>query len=323
MNGIHCLAVDTDRYQLHITRADSKLLMPHVSDGGTAGDLEAGRRAAISAMPELRSIFEGTDLAFVLAGMCGGTGGGAGPVIADLGRRAGAVVVGMLMKPFHFERDQFPRAVEILRSMLSVCHTVILVDAGDQTTEPVLLRAPMAVHNGGPTQVFTSIVTSVSHSFANSRYLSADVKEFQMMLRRGGLATGRIGYSFSRFGAEEAALSALRHPIAHGDLSEAEGIFLGVASSEEIPDQHIRATLDLLNDRMNPKASILHDRCTDSALRGMTRVTFLATGVSFPSSWRRYRPLTLDLDDLEPEAASEQALGLDLNLHQLEEPLAA
>jgi len=297
--------------------------MPHVSDGGTEGDVEAGRRAAISATPELQSIFEGTDLAFVLAGMCGGTGGGAGPVIADLARRSGALVVGMLMNPFHFECDRFPRVVEMLRAMLSACHTVILVDARDQSTEPVLLRAPLGVHNSGPAQVFTSIVTSVSHPFVDPRYLSVDIRELQMMFRRGGLSTGRIGHSFSRFGAEEAVLNALRHAVAQGDLSEAEGIFLGVASSEEIPDQHIHASLHLLSDKMNPKASIIHHRRTDPALRGTTRVTWIATGVSFPSPWRRYRRLILELDDLEPEAGVEEALGLDLNLHQLEELLAA
>lgn len=223
-DGVYCIAADTDRYHLQIARAHSKFLIESELsyDSGTRGDVDAGRDAALQASESFRRMFEGADLVFILAGMGGGTGSGAAPIVSGLARRSGSLVVGLVTMPSHFEPDTFRTVIESTRRMLNTCDTLILVD--DQPSA-LSFTLPFGLNLDGAGQACCSIVSSVTHMIKNSGLLSSDSVALRGLLRRGGLAKVRVGDSYSPWGPEEAILAVLRNTMPLGHLSDARDLY--------------------------------------------------------------------------------------------------
>ena len=316
MRGLGCIAVDTDRYSLHIARAHSKFLIQHAVDSGTRGDIEIGKKLGLQASRELQPNLLNAKVIFVLAGMGGGTGGGAAPVIAEAARKNGALVIGLVTRPFQFERSRFHNAVDSTRKMVNTCDTVILLD--NHTSEQSSMTLPFKLSLDAAGQTCCSIVQSLTHTFADSCLCSAELGELRTMLRRGGLAKAGVGHSHSHLGVEEATLRAIRNTMAHDDLAYASGVFVNIMGGKHVQQAYVESAVQLFSRKINSSAQLFYGHRTDATMLGLTRATLLATGVSFPFSWGGYRKLPLELFDLEPDSAEEEDLGLELELQQIE-----
>jgi len=316
LQGLRCIAVDTDQYALQIAKAHSKLLIQSAVDTGTRGNAGVGRELGLQVRAELQSLVGPSDIVFILAGMGGGTGGGTAPIIAETARRNGALVIGLITKPFHFERGRFHSAVESVRQMMTVCDTVILIDNYTIDQSSMTLPFEMSLDQAGET--CCSIIHSLTHTFTESTLCNAKLGELRTMLRRGGLAGASVGHSHSQLGAEEATLKVLRTTALHGHLAKANGVFVNITGGEHVQRRHVESAMDLVSNSIDPTAQLLYGHRVDAAMRGVTSVTLLATGLSFPASWVAYRRLPLQLYDLEAESGEEQDLSLELGLHQLE-----
>lgn len=318
LRGVYCIAGDTDRYHLQIARAHSKLLMEHASCsyGGTRGDVEVGRAVGLQACRRLRAAFDGADLIFVLAGMGGGTGGGAAPVISEAARKSGSIVVGLITRPFPFERQRLRAAIDSMRFMLSSCDTVIVVD--NHPADPSSLMLPFRLNVDAAGQTCCSIVSSITEAFSNPSFLKGDAGELRSMLKRGGLAKAEASHSYSHCGVEEAALNALRKAVPAGYLSEATGVFLHIIGSENLSEVDVSSALDLVSRKINPGADILCARQVEANLQGTTQVSLLATGIPFPYTWGGYRKLPIEIFEMEPEAGEEERVSLNFGLDQIE-----
>lgn len=316
VQGLRCIALDTDRYALQIAKAHSKFLIQHTVDTGTQGNVSIGRKLALQARPELQSLLGASEIVFILAGMGGGTGGGAAPIIAEAARRGGALVIGLITRPFHYEHHRFSDAVNSVRQMIPACDTVVLIDNHALDHSSMTLPFEMSLDAAGQTSY--SIIQSLVHAFTESTLCNAELGELRTMLRRGGLAGASVGHSHSQLGAEEATLKVLGHAAAHGDLAKANGVFVNIMGGAQIQPRHVESAVDLVSSIIDPKAQLLYGRRVDPAMRGMTSVTLLATGLSFPASWEGYRRLPLQLYDLEADSGAEEHLPLELKLYQLE-----
>jgi cell division protein FtsZ len=314
LEGLHCIAVDNDRYALHIARAHSKFLIEDSTDAGMEGDIAREMRG--DAGRELQSVVGQPEIVFTLAGMGGRTGGGAAPIFAEMARKNGAIAVGLVTKPFLFEQNRLHSAVNSIRRLTNACDTVILVD--NHACDPFSMTLPFNLSLDTAGQTCCAIVQSLMHAFSDSRLGNGELGELRTMLRRGGLAKAGIGQSHSHLGAEEAALRAFRNTIARGDLLNASGVFVNITGGDHVRAKHIESAIQLFSRNVNPSAQFLYGHRLDASMLGATRVTLLATGVSFPSAWGRYRELPLELYDLEPESAEEEGLGLKLGLVQME-----
>lgn len=317
-DGVYCIAADTDRYHLQIARAHSKLLIESelASDSGTEGDADAGRDAALQAAESFRRTLEGADLVFILAGMGGGTGSGAAPVLSDLARRNGSLAVGVITMPSRFESSTYRTAIESIRRMLNTCDTVILVD--DQPSA-MSFTLPFGLNPDGAGQACCSIVPSIAHALRDTSLLNSDSNALRSLLRRGGLAKVRVGDSYSLWGPEEAVLAVMRNTMPFGHLSDTRGIFIDIVDGGSLTDAAVGAALDLLTRHLGPQAELLCARRMDEKLQGTTRVLLLATGIGFPYSWGGYRRVPIDIYDLEPESCEEESVDLALDLQQLED----
>lgn len=319
LNGVYCIAADTDRYHLQITRAHSKLLMedPACPDAGTGGDVMLGRKVALQASQTLKGALDDAELVFVLAGMGGGTGSGAAPIVTDFARKQVPLVVGLLTKPFSFETSKLPVAIDSLRLMLNTCDTVILLDS--QSTEPSELILPFGLRTDTTGHACCAVVASIVQTFTQASLLNGEPSDLRAMLRRGGLAKVGMGESYSVCGAEEAVLNALRNTVPLGDLSIANGVFVDIVGDETMADSDVARALDLITRQINPGAEVLCGRRVDANMHGATRVNLLVTGVSFPYSWSGYRKLPIEIYELEPESGEDENIGVDLGLNQLED----
>lgn len=317
--NIYCIATDTDRYNLHIAKAHRKLFMQHIScsDSGTKGNPEIGRRAALDASEKLKPVLENADLVFVLAGMGGGTGSGAAPVVSDLARRSGALVVGVITKPFSFEHGRLGTAIDSMRRILNTCDTVILLD--NYLSEPSPITLPFGLNPDAAGQTSCSIISSIAEGFINPEHLSVELGQLKVLLKRGGLAKVGVGESYSLGGAEEATLNALRHIMPIGALAQASGVFVNITGHEKIKQSDIEGALGLVSCRINPDSDFLYGRVSHTDIKTVTRVSVLVTGATFPYSWGGYRKLPIELHEMEPESGEEDGLGIHLNLHQLEQ----
>lgn len=317
-DGVYCVATDTDRYHLQIAGAHSRFLIESElsSDSGTEGDVDAGRDAALQASESLGRIFQGADVVFILAGMGGGTGGGAAPIMSDLARRSGSLVVGLVTMPSHFEPGIFHTAIESIRRMLNSSDTVVLVD--DQPSA-LSFTLPYGLNLNEQGQACCSLVSSIANALKDSSPLNRDSAALRSLLRRGGLAKVRVGDSFSPWGTEEAILAVLRDSVPLGHLSDARGIFIDVVSDDGLSDAAIGVALDFLTPYIGTETELVCRRRVDEKLQGATRVHLLATGVGFPYSWGGYRRVPIDLYDLEPESADDESVDLELDLQQLED----
>lgn len=316
LEDVYCIAADTDRFNLQIAKAHSKLLIPHQADNSTGGKIESGKDLGRYASRELQSVLSNMDVAFVLAGMGGGTGGAVAPFVAESARKAGVLTIGLVTKPFHFERLRFQAAIDSIRQMLNVCDTVVLVD--NHFFEPSSMTLPFNLALDSPGQTCCSIIESITHTFAHSALSNADLGEFRTMLRRGGLAKASVGHSYSHLGVEEATLKALRNAMALGELVDANGVYVNIAGSKRVEHTHLASALELLSRKINPRAQLLYGHRVDAGMQGITRVTLLATGISFPFSWGGYRVVPLEIYELEPYSPAEEKLNLELELYQIE-----
>ena len=316
VKGIHCVAADTDRYHLHITKAHSKILLDAApgTDGGTRGNVDVGKQAAMGALPRIKSAVDGVDLVFILAGMGGGTGGGAAPVAAELARESGALVVGLVTKPFFPERVDL--AVDSLRALLRTCDTVVLVDNHGAGAASHALPFPFDLDTAG--QTTCSLVSSITRSFHNPSSLSSDISDLREMLRQGGLAKAGVSDWCSCGGVEEAALTAIRDIVPHCDLTKADGVFLGILGDGGLHESDLAPTLELVSRRINPDADFLYAHHVEHDGLGLTRISLLATGVSFPYTWGGYRRVPAEIFEMEPESGNDDRLSIKLEMPQLE-----
>jgi cell division protein FtsZ len=318
--GVDCLAADTDRYHLHITRAHSKILLETASlraDGGTRGNVDLGAKAAMNSLPRIQSALDGVDLVFILAGMGGGTGGGAAPVAAKLARERGALVVGLVTKPFFLEKESVSLAVDSLRALLTTCNTVVLIDNYGSGTAPYALPFPLYLDIAG--QTACSVVSSIVRSFHNPSCLSSDITDLRQMLRQGALAKASVSSWYVSESVEEAALTAIRNIVPHCDLKKADGVFLGISGG--LQESELASTLDLVSCRINPDADFLYAHHADHDVMGLTRVSLLATGVSFPYTWGGYRRVPTELYEMDPESSYDDHLSIKLEIPRLEASL--
>lgn len=318
LKGVHCIAADTDQYHLQIVRAHSKLLMEHAScsDGGTRGNVEVGRRVGLQACETLRPAFHGADLVFVLAGMGGGTGGGAAPIISEAARKSGSIVVGLITRPFLFERLRLRVAIDSMRFMLSSCDTVVMVD--NHPADPSSLMLPFRLNVDAAGQTCCSIVSSITESFSNQNPSKGNVRELRSMLKRGGMAKAGASHSYSNCGVEDAALKALRKIVPAGYLSDATGVFLNIIGSENVSEVDVMSALDLVSGKINPSVNMLYSHRVDADLQGTARVSLLATGIPFPYTWGGYRRMPIEIYEMEPETGIEGRIAMNLGLDQIE-----
>ena len=330
--GAECIAINTDRRHLESIRANGKILLGEKVTGGfgTGGSPELGRRAFEESSEEMPILFDNVDIAFVTAGLGGGTGTAVAPMIAEMARRSGAIVFGVVTMPFKYEEEKLLFAAQGLMEMRRVCNTLVVVDnnkalglvpetmanSASLTTDDVLLTN-MAMFTVD--DIVTNLIKGVNETMSIPSLMNIDFEEFKTIIENGGVGLAGLGESNSQFRAEEAAQSALKCPLLDMESGGPEGALVLVSGDQLMSLSEASSVAEIITESLGSQAPIIMGASVDQAVSGYIRVILTLVGMKAPQFPVGLGGISMNLYDMELSSEGDQNLKLDLDLYQLED----
>jgi cell division protein FtsZ len=283
LQGVEFIAANTDAQALRHNHASIKLqLGGEVTRGlGCGADPDKGRSSALEVRERLREYFTGTDMVFVTAGLGGGTGTGAAPVVAEVARECGALTVGVVTKPFHFEgRVRLRHAERGLEELHRVVDTVITIPnqrllalAGKQTSVKDAFKLA--------DDVLYNAVRGISDLITIHGLINLDFADVRTIMNEMGVALMGTGIAHGDNRAEEAARMAISSPLLE-DLSidGAHGVLINITGGPDLSLFEVNEASSLIQEAAHEDANIIFGAVIDESMpEGEMRVTVIATGL--------------------------------------------
>ncbi len=280
INGVEFIAVNTDKAALNksegLTRVciGEKLTKGH----GAGSNPEVGARAAEESIEEVTAALKGADMVFITAGMGGGTGTGAAPVIAKVARDMGILTVGVVTKPFEFEGPRRMLQAEAGIKRLRENVDSLLVIQNDRLkhisqTRITFLNAFVEADN-----VLKHGVQSICSLISDVGVVNLDFADVTTVMKDAGYAHMGVGAAQGKEKAETAAKLAISSPLLETSIEGARGILVNITASPDIALEEISAASQLITDEAHPEATIIWGAVIDDKLEDEIRVTVIATG---------------------------------------------
>ncbi len=282
VKGAEILACNTDKQHLEISSADKKFLIgKDLTRGlGCGGFPERGAEAAKETMQEIKEALRESDMVFVCAGMGGGTGTGAAPVVAKVAKETGAIVIGTVTMPFKIERARIDKAEFGLSQLRQVSDTVIVIDNNRlvQIAGNLPIEQAFAVANELVSTMIKGIVETISvPSLVNLDY--ADVKA---IMTNGGVAAIGVGSSDTNNRVEEAVQGALSNPLLDISYKGATGALIHVSGGPDMTLDEINRIGELVTESLDDDANVIWGARVAENMKGKITVMTIITGVKSP-----------------------------------------
>jgi cell division protein FtsZ len=291
IQGIEFVAVNTDAQALHHSQAQATV---HIGQNLTRGlgagaDPDIGRKAAEESQEDIKAALRGADMVFITAGEGGGTGTGAAPVVAAAARDAGALVVGIVTKPFTFEGErrasQAERGIEQLRESVDTLITIPndrLLDMIDRKTS--LLDAFKVVD-----EVLQQGVQGISDLITVHGLINLDFADVKSIMQDAGSALMGIGRAKGDNRALEAARMAIDSPLLEVSIEGAKGVLFNITGGRNMSMHEIDEAAKAITEAVDPSANIIFGAVLDEAMDDDIKITVVATG--FDNTGRPQRPI--------------------------------
>jgi cell division protein FtsZ len=280
LSGVEFIAVNTDAQALMVCDADVKI---HIGSAATRGlgagaDPAVGLAAAQESRDELKEALKGADMIFITAGEGGGTGTGAAPVVAELGRELGALTVGVVTKPFNFEgrkrAQQAEQGIENLRDRLE---TLIVIE-NDRLLQVVEKQTSVVDAFRMADDVLRQGVQGITDLITVPGLVNLDFADVRTIMREAGSALMGIGVASGDNRAAEAARSAVSSPLLESSIEGATGILLNITGGPDIGLFEVNEAAEVVTSAADPNANIIFGAVIDEAMGDEVRVTVIATG---------------------------------------------
>lgn len=280
IRGVEFVAINTDNQQLSNSKAETIVRIADAeSDGlGVGGDPERGARAAENGREEIRNLFSDVDMAFITAGMGGGTGTGAAPIVAEMARQAGALTIAVVTRPFEFEG--VPRAQSAqdgIERLNEVADTVIvipnqrLVDRNDRN-----LTVTNAFHRAD--DVLRQAVRGISDVLTVPGEINLDFNDVKKVMGGGGHALMALGHGSGDNRALDAVEEAIHSPLLEDSIHGATRVLYNVTSSGDLGMLELSQIADFVREKVHANAEIIMGTVIDEDLDGDIQMTLIATG---------------------------------------------
>ncbi len=281
MKGVEFVAVNTDAQALHHSRAAEKVHIGKTITKGLGAGMnpEVGRQAAEESREEIHAVLKGSDMVFVTAGMGGGTGTGAAPVVAEVAREIGALAVGVVTRPFAFEGSQRRNIAEDgLEALKDRVDTIItipndrLLSIIDRKTS--LLNAFKIVDD-----VLRQGVQGISDLITKPGIVNVDFADVRAIMSNSGSALMGIGIASGEDRAKEAAKAAVNSPLLDLSIDGAHGVLFNVTGGNDISMLEINEAASVITESIDPDARVIFGAVTDDEIsKGEIHITVVATG---------------------------------------------
>ena len=282
VEGVDFLVVNTDRQDLNKSKCPNKLPIGEKLTGGMgAGSKpEIGKKSAEESRAAIAKVLEGADMVFITAGMGGGTGTGAAPIIADLAHEAGILTVGVVTKPFRFEGANRMRQAEAGIAALSDKVDSLIVIPNDRLKYVTDQKITFANAFGIADDVLKQAVTSISElvSYSERVIINLDFADVSAVMKNAGRAHMGVGTATGRDKAEQAAMAAVASPLLETSINGATGVLINVTGSQDLSLDDVETASNIVMEAANPEANIIFGATFSEDFEDEMRVTVIATG---------------------------------------------
>ena len=279
LSGVEFISINTDKQALYLSRANEKIQIGEkVTKGLGAGALpEVGAKAAEESRDEIIAAIKGSDLVFITAGMGGGTGTGAAPVIAQCARELGILTIGVVTKPFSFEgRRRMQNAENGIEQLKQSVDTLVIIP--NERLLAVVGRAALVDAFKVADDVLRQGVQGISDLISKPSLINLDFADLRTIMRQTGLAHMGIGYADGDKRALEAARQAIESPLLETTIDGARGVLINVTGGPDLGLAEINEAAHLIQDAADPEANIIFGADISEDMGDGVRITVIATG---------------------------------------------
>src|SRR5690625_4234720 len=280
VEGVEFIAVNTDAQALNLSKAEVKLQIGgKLTRGlGAGANPEVGKKAAEESKEQLEDALQGADMIFVTAGMGGGTGTGAAPVIAQVSKDLGALTVGVVTRPFSFEgRRRSTQAIAGIDSLKSSVDTLIVIP-NDRLLEIVDKNTPMLEAFREADNVLRQGVQGISDLIAKPGLINVDFADVKTIMYDKGSALMGIGVSTGESRAAEAAKKAISSPLLETSVDGAHGILMNISGGPSLSLFEVQEAADLVTSAADEEVNVIFGNVINENLKDEIVVTVIATG---------------------------------------------
>ncbi len=309
VRGVEFIAVNTDAQALSVNKADYKLQMgANMTKGlGVGADPALGRKAAEESREELEEVLAGADMIFITAGMGGGTGTGASPIIAEVARSVGALTVGVVTKPFTFEGARRMRQAEEGIDILKEAIDTLITIPNDRLLKVVEKKTSIVDAFSIADDVLRQGVQGISDLIAVPGLINLDFADVRAIMMGTGTALMGIGTASGDSRAAEAARNAISSPLLETSIDGAKGVLLNITGDASLGLLEVNEAAELIREVAENDAHIIFGAAINESFEDELRVTVIATGFG-----GRRRPSEAGFDELtmKPFTADDDELDI-------------
>lgn len=280
LQGVDFLVANTETQALDNSKADTKIqLGEKLTKGlGAGANPQVGEEAAQESREEITKALQGSDMVFVTAGMGGGTGTGAAPIVAECAREMGALTVGVVTKPFTFEgkrrKNQADKGIEMLTSKVDT----IIVIPNDKLLQVVDKKTPLNEAFRTADDVLRQGIKGISDLITVPGLINLDFADVKTIMTNQGEALMGIGIGEGENRAVDAAKMAINSPLLETSIEGAKGILLNITGSGDLSLFEINEAAEIISEAADPEANIIFGSVIDENLGDRVQITVVATG---------------------------------------------
>lgn len=280
IKGVDFIAMNTDVQVLDLSGASKKVQLGISSTRGlgAGGNPEVGRAAAEESKADIRKALDGADMVFITAGMGGGTGTGAAPVVAEIAQELGALTVGVVTRPFRFEGPKRERLADSgVTSLMGRCDTIITIP-NDKLLNVVEKKTTLGEAFRVADDVLRQGVQGISDIITIPGQINVDFADVRAIMKDAGPALMGIGYGVGDHRALQAAQGATSSPLLEQTIHGAKGLLVNITSSEDLTLAETSEAMEYIQSLCDQdEVNIIFGTVLDPSLEGTVRITVLAT----------------------------------------------
>ncbi len=280
IKGVEFVAINTDRQALNRSNASIRLVIGEkLTNGfGAGANPQIGARAAEESIEEIKGILQGTDMAFITAGMGGGTGTGAAPVVARIAREMGILTIGIVTKPFEFEQKRrMDQAVAGISELSQYVDSLVVIP-NDRLKEVSDTRITLMNAFEVADSVLSQGTQSISDLINVDAFINLDFNDVSSVMKDAGYAHMGVGVATGKDKAEVAARQAISSPLLESSISGAYGLLISITVSPDVGLEDVTVASTMIANEAAPTANVIWGVNFDAELEDEMRITIIATG---------------------------------------------
>lgn len=280
LSGIEFWSVNTDAQALEHTEVSNTLhIGQKLTRGlGAGGNPAIGQKAAEESRDEIATALDSADLVFITAGMGGGTGTGAAPIVAEVAKEAGALTVGVVTRPFKFEGLRRMAQADAGIAALQGRVDTLIVIPNEKLLSVISEQTPVQEAFRAADDILRQGVQGISDIITIPGLVNVDFADVRAVMADAGTALMGVGVGSGKSRAREAAITAISSPLLEACIDGASGVVFNVTGGSDLTLHEVNAAAEIIYEGVDPNANIIFGAVIDDRMQGEVRITVIATG---------------------------------------------